>query len=163
MSVNRNRPHVFVLPEDDANLQLAIEFQAQVDLNRQRQMYVLDVADGWTRVLDLFKSVHIAEMDRHPARFMVLLLDFDGKANRLDKVKSVIPEHLTDRVFVLGAWSEPEGLRKEFGSYETVGKALAEDCREGTDATWGHQLLQHNANELGRLREHVRPILFPSA
>ncbi len=69
MSVNRERPHVFVLPEDDANLQLAIEFQAQVDLNRQRQMYVLAVADGWTRILDLFESVHIAEMDRHPCRF----------------------------------------------------------------------------------------------
>jgi hypothetical protein len=26
MSVNRNRPHVFVLPEDDANLQLATGF-----------------------------------------------------------------------------------------------------------------------------------------
>jgi hypothetical protein len=161
MSVNRNRAHVFVLPEDGDNRQLAIEFQAHLDLTRQRQMYVLDVADGWTRVLELFRSVHVTEMDRHPYRFMVLLFDFDGKANRLERAKSVIPEHLADRVFVLGAWNEPEDIKKEFGSYEVVGRALAEDCREGTDKSWGHQLLQHNATELDRLRQNVRPILFP--
>jgi len=162
MSVNRERPHVFVLPEDDANLQLAIEFQAQVDLNRQRQMYVLAVADGWTRILDLFESVHIAEMDRHPCRFMVLLIDCDGKANRLEKAKSVIPDHLIDRVFVLGALTDPEGLKADLGSYETIGKALAEDCRTGTDITWGRHLLKHNAGAVDRLREPVRPILFAS-
>ena len=72
-------------------------------------MYVLAVADGWTRILDLFESVHIAEMDRHPCRFMVLLIDCDGKANRLEKAKSVIPDHLIDRVFVLGALDRSGG------------------------------------------------------
>jgi hypothetical protein len=38
--------------------------------------------------------------------------------------------------------------------------ALAKDCREGTDTTWWHALLQHNASELDRLRACVRPILF---
>jgi hypothetical protein len=46
------------------------------------------------------------------------------------------------------------------GSLEAVGKALAKDCREDTDMTWGHNLLKHNTGELERLREHVRPILF---
>jgi len=46
------------------------------------------------------------------------------------------------------------------GSYETIGRALAEDCREGTDTTWEHGLLRHNSGEIGRLRERVRPILF---
>jgi hypothetical protein len=43
---------------------------------------------------------------------------------------------------------------------EEMGSALARDCRDETNATWSHELLQHNANELARLREHVRPILF---
>jgi hypothetical protein len=161
MSVNRERPHVFVLPEDEANLQLATEFLAHVDVNRQRQMYVLDVAKGWNRVLDLFESVHMSEMDRYPQRFMILLIDFDGKQDRLTDAQARIPGHLTDRVFVLGALTDPEALRRTLGSYEDIGSAMASDCREETDTTWGNPLLQHNTDELNRLREHVRPILFP--
>lgn len=37
---------------------------------------------------------------------------------------------------------------------------MAEDCREGTNTMWDHELLRHNAGELERLRKRVRPILF---
>lgn len=40
--VNKYLPHVFVLPEDDANVQLANEFHLQV--NQLRQMQVLEPA-----------------------------------------------------------------------------------------------------------------------
>ncbi len=45
MSVNKYLPHVFVLPEDDANRQLASGFHLQVPWDRQRQMQVL--SSGW--------------------------------------------------------------------------------------------------------------------
>jgi hypothetical protein len=64
-------------------------------------------------------------------------------------------------VFILGTLTEPEALKRDLGSYETIGLALAQDCRDETDTTWGHDLLRHNAGELERLRETVRPILFP--
>ena len=160
MGVNKNLPHVLVLPEDDANRQLANGFRLQVDWNRQRQMQVLPVAGGWNEVLNLFKAEHVMEMARCPDRYMVLLIDFDGHENRLKDAKAVIPEHLADRVFVLGALREPQDLRADHGSYETIGGAMAKDCREETDTTWGHHLLQHNASEIDRLRERVRPILF---
>jgi hypothetical protein len=80
--------------------------------------------------------------------------------DRLDEAKAAIPARLTDRVFVLGVLTKPEEIKASLGSYETIGMALAKDCREGTDTIWGHALLQHNAGELVRLREHVRPILF---
>ena len=158
--VNSYKPHVLVLPEDDANRELADGFHLEVDWFRQRQMQVLRVAHGWRRVLDLFKSVHVIEMDRNPKRFMVLLIDFDDQPERLDLVKADIPPALADRVFVLGAKSAPEDLKATLGSYETIGKALADDCRNDTYTTWADNLLQHNASELARLREHVRPILF---
>jgi hypothetical protein len=139
MSVNRDKPHVLVLPEDDANLRLANEFHLQIDWNRQRQMQVLPVAGGWTKVFNSFASDHMSEMDRYPLRYMVLLIDFDEKENRLEMAKSVIPGHLADRVFVLGAWNEPEDLRTDLGSYEEIGLGLAADCRQGTDTTWGAQ------------------------
>ncbi len=161
MSVNRYQPHVLVLPEDDANRQLANGFLLDQSLST-RKIQVLEEAGGWNEVLDRFKSDHVIELDRYPQRFMVLLIDFDGREDRLGTARAVIPDHLKDRVFVLGAWSEPEALRQDLGSYETIGLAMAKDCREETDATWGHHLLRHNAGELDRLRKHVLPILFQS-
>jgi hypothetical protein len=162
VSVNRELPHVFVLPEDDANLRLANEFHLNVDWNRQRQLQVLPVAGGWIELLDLFESVHVVEMHRWHHRFMVLLIDFDGRETRLQDAKARIPVHLTERTFILGALNEPEGLRRALGSYESIGSAMAQDCREGTAVTWDHPLLRHNASELGRLNDRVRRILFPA-
>ena len=99
-------------------------------------------------------------MARNVNRFMVLLIDFDGRQDRLDNVRAAIPSYLADRVFVLGAWSEPEELRRALGSYETIGLAMAKDCRDDTRVTWRHDLLVHNAAELDRLRERIRPIIF---
>lgn len=158
MSVNRFLPHVLVLPEDDANRQLAVGFQLNVTV--LRQMQVLEPAGGWTEVLRLFAEVHVKEMERNASRCMVLLIDFDGRSDRLEKAKTFVPDHLKDRVFVLGAFTEPEFLKAALGPYEEIGSSLASDCREETDTVWGHPLLQHNAQELARLRETVRQILF---
>jgi hypothetical protein len=158
MSVNRRRPHVLVLPEDDANRQLANGFL--LDL-ATRQMQILTEAGGWTRVLDCFESDHIVEMRRYGSRFMVLLIDFDDNLNRLQKVRDVIPQDLADRVFVLGALSEPEALRQaKLGSYETIGKTMMADCRSGSQAIWDHELLYHNKEELNRLSQAVCGFLF---
>jgi hypothetical protein len=163
MSVNKDLPHVLVLPEDDANSQMATGFQLQLDPARMRQMQVLPVAGGWIKALDHFNFDLIAGMDRYQDRFMVLLIDFDGREERLQDVMARIPEQLKEPVFVLGTLSEPEDLRRAgLGSYEKIGSALAQDCRDQTDTIWGHDLLRHNANELVRLNEHLRPILFAS-
>jgi hypothetical protein len=162
MSVNRYLPHVLVLPEDAANSQLVNGFLLDPDLST-RKIQVLEEAGGWNEALKSFASVHVVEMERYADRYMILLIDFDGKEERLGYAKATIPGHLTERVFILGAWSEPEALRKDLGDYETIGLAMAKDCREETDTIWGHPLLQHNASELDRLRDRVRPILFPPA
>jgi hypothetical protein len=161
LSPNKDREHVFVLPEDDANKELANGFRERVDWTRYRRMQVLPPAGGWTKVLERFKSDHVAGMERCPNRFMVLLIDFDGRRDRLEKAKAAIPANLADRVFVLGALSQPEALKAALGlTFENIGSAMADDCREETDTTWGHELLRHNANELERLRQRVRSILF---
>jgi hypothetical protein len=159
MSVNKYLPHVLVLPEDDANRQLANGFSLDLSL-ATRRMQILEEAGGWQEVLNRFKTDHLSEMDRYAGRFMVLLIDFDGREDRLHTVRAAIPDRLQDRVFVLGAWSQPEDLRPILGSYESIGLALARDCRDNTEVTWAHGLLSHNAGELERLRKQVRPILF---
>lgn len=159
--VNRFLPHVLVLPEDDANRQIANGFVLELDPFVLSRIQVLEEAGGWVEVLNRFVSDHIAGMDRFAGRHMVLLIDFDGSKQRVVTAKNRIPEHLIDRVFVLGALSEPEALRNAvLGPYETIGREMANDCRKGTDSIWAHELLRHNSGEIERLRRHVRPILF---
>jgi hypothetical protein len=157
MSVNKHRPHIFVLPEDDANRQLVngflLEFQT-------RQVQPLKEAGGWKKVLECFVSDQVRGMERYPNRLLVLVLDFDGKDDRLSMAMATIPEHLRDRVFILGAWTEAEDFEASLGSYETIGRAAARDCRHGTNMTWGHPLLCHNASQIARLRDLAQPILF---
>lgn len=145
--VNRNLPHVLVVPEDDANRQLVNGFL--LEFNVPRQIQRLEEAGGWKKALERFRSREVGETEKYPERLMVLLLDFDGRANRFGEAKAAIPRHLSDRVFVLGAWAEPEDLKADLGPFETIGRSLAKDCRHNTDTTWGHALLRHN-HERGR-------------
>lgn len=162
MSPNDFLPHVLVLPEDRANSELANGFLLDPSLAR-RSIQVLAEAGGWIKVLDCFESGHIARMHKYAQRHMVLLIDFDGHEDRLELAKSRVPGNLTERVFVLGSLTKPEDLRRELGlSPEKIGAELARDCRENTAGVWEHDLLKHNAPELDRMRERVRPILFPS-
>ena len=159
--MNKEQPHILVLPEDDANRQLANAFHLQIDWDRQRWMKVLPVAGGWREVLNLFASDHVPQMARWPSRFMILVIDLDDHPDRLTRVLEEIPNHLRNRVFVLGVLSEPERLKATLRqSLEEIGSELADDCRNSTDTTWGHDLLRHNAQELDRLREWLCPILF---
>src|SRR5437868_1924051 len=111
MSVNRERPYVFVLPEDDANHRLANGFLLDQSVNL-RAIQVLPNAGGWTGVRDKFERDHIAGMTRYPLRHMVLIVDFDRREDRSDELSEVIPDSLSERVFILGVLSEPEDLRK---------------------------------------------------
>jgi len=163
MSVNKYQPHVLVLPEDDANRQLANGFRLDQYLLNWR-IQVLEEAGGWIKVLERFKKDQVVGLNRYPERFLVLLMDFDGDLERLSQAKAEIPNDLTERVFILGALTKPEALKQAgLGSPEEIGLAMAKDCREGTDTIWGHELLRHNAAELERLLPRVRPILFPSS
>ena len=160
MTPNRFLPHVLILPEDDANRELVVGFLLDISLSRYTIDF-LEVAGGWVKVLDRFESYEVSGMRKYPKRFMILLLDFDNDAKRLGLAKGRIPQDLAERVFILGSLSDPESLRRAgLGKPEEIGLALAKDCREGKNVVWGHALLRHNAGEVERLREHVRPILF---
>ena len=160
MSVNAHRPHLYILPEDDANRKLAIGFLLYQFLSAQN-LRVLKPSGGWLKVLDQFKSRHIPEMAANPKRFMVLLIDFDNDPNRLSTAKKEIPANLADRVFILGVLSEPERLKSNLGqSYEEIGKKLAFECHENSSKVWAHPFLKHNQNEIARMQNTLAPMLF---
>ncbi|WP_299437885.1 hypothetical protein [uncultured Rhodospira sp.] len=150
MGVNRHRPHIHILPEDDANRQLANGFELNLDLS---QIQVLPVAGGWTHVRDEFLGVHAREMRRFPHRFFVLMIDSDKDEGRIASIRASIPEDVAGRVFILGVLSEPEDLKRQgLGSFEAIGRTLAEDFKQGVQGLWAHDLMKHNTAELSLLR-----------
>ena len=159
MSVNNYRPHLLVLPEDDANSQLANGFALEV--THDRKIQILPAAGGWLSACEKFASDHVKGLRNYPGRHLVLSLDFDGRSDRADRVAAHIPEDVRDRVFLLGVQSEPEKLAGQgLGSLDEIGRALGRECRDGARSLWAHELLCHNATELGRLDRAVRDLLF---
>jgi hypothetical protein len=159
MSVNKYKRHIFVLPEDDANRQMANGFVLEASVD-QRTIQVLPNSGGWSKAREDLGS-HFGDMKRYADRYMVLLVDFDRSESRLGEMKSRIPKELADRVFVIGVWSEPEELSGESGvSLEQIGLKLAEECRDGSRSLWSHRLLQHNAAEVDRMIGILKPFLF---
>ncbi|MEA5565944.1 hypothetical protein [Anabaena sp. UHCC 0399] len=161
MSINKYQPHIFVLPEDDANRQIANGFILDPNLNN-RAIQVLPPARGWQKVLEQFTVVHVPEMRKFSKRMIILLIDFDEQPQtRLSYIQNQIPEDLIDRVFVIGVLSEPENLRRDMRKdFEGIGEALALDCSENKNHLWEHNLLQHNRIELNRMISSVKPFLF---
>jgi len=161
MSTNKYKPHIFVLPEDDANRQIANGFVLDPNLN-SRAIQILLPVGGWNKVVDEFRHVHASEMHIYSDRMMVLLVDFDNdQQKRLTDIKKEIPPTLVDRVFILGVLSEPEKLRIEINmTLEGIGKALSKDCADKTQIVWSHDLLRHNETELLRMISSVKPFLF---
>jgi len=161
MSVNKYRSHVLVLPEDDANRQIANGFLLDPFING-RAVQMLSSAGGWTGVRDQFVKTHRAEMEKYANRHMVLLVDFDGSGDRKAQAAEGVPAGLESRVFIVGVWSKPEDLRGAgLGSFEDVGRELARECRDESRTVWGHSLLAHNAPELDRMSAILNPFLFP--
>lgn len=160
MSINKYKPHLLVLPEDDANRQIANGFIQNINVNQQ-VIQILSLGDGWKKAADEITDYYASGMRQFPERRIVLLIDFDQRENRFDYVKEKIPTDLQSRVFILSIQSDPEELkRKTKKSFETIGETLANNCAENVDDLWSHALLNHNQVELKRLRQDVRPFLF---
>ncbi len=159
MAPNRHQPHLMILPEDRANQEIATGFRLYNHVVDSK-VQVLPVAGGWINVRELFLSDHVVAMHQFPERFMVLLIDLDGHRDRRKDLGECIPLSLRERVFILATLTEPERLKADLGSYETIGLLMAKDCKDRTDAVWGHALLIDNAFELNRLRQTVNPFLF---
>ena len=158
MSVNKYIRHILVLPEDDANRQIANGFTRNLNSST---IQVVPIADGWEKAVDQLTNDYARGMRQFPQRMIVLLIDFDEDENRLSYVKSKIPDDLKERVFILGVKSEPESLRRDTKkTFEQIGEALAKDCSDNTNELWGHPLLEHNKTELERMILAVKPFLF---
>lgn len=157
MSVNKYKPHLYILPEDDANRQIATGFQRE-SAKCLAICQVLPIAKGWKKVVELFEEQHVPEMANNTFRNIVLLVDFDSDfENRISSINARIPDRLKSRVFVLGVYSEPEKLKANLGSpsFEKIGSTLAVECETKQHNWWKNALLVHNVPELVRIRDFL--------
>ena len=69
--MNRYKPHVLVVPEDDANRQLANGFLQNPALNL-RAIQVLPPAGGWVKVLNNLLNDYRAMLGEFPECHLVL-------------------------------------------------------------------------------------------
>lgn len=161
MSVNVYKPHVLVLPEDDANRQLVNGFLLDLAVLKQNAK-LLPPAGGWSSVFDKFTKNHLPDLNRYPEIRIVLMIDFDDRVEeRQARFIDIIPQDVRHRVFLLGTRSEPERLKAAVGtSLEAIGKRLAGECARREQVLWQHELLRHNQPEIDRLMAEVRPFLF---
>jgi len=160
MSVNKFKPHVWVIPEDDANRQIVGGFLLH-DTVDDRAVGVRAPAGGWPKVLEIFESEYLPLLRESSNAHVVMLIDFDLNENRREHFEIRIPEEVRSRVFVVGSKDEPEVLRRELGmAWEPIGAALAQECHEAVFKLWRHPHLIHNEADLQRMVQIIRPILF---
>jgi len=162
MSLNKYKPHIFVVPEDDANREMALGFVLQAKVNRS-VIQILRPCGGWNKVMEDFLNNHIPELQKYRERRLVLLMDFDDRDNRRNQVTAKIPNDLTERVFVLGVQSEPEHLKSKLGkTFEEIGELLAKQCSDNILTLWTDPLLKDNLPTVDQMASLVNPFLFAS-
>jgi len=159
MSINKHRPHVIVIPEDDANRQLALGF---ILFLSSKSIAVHHPTRGWKKALDALLRDHIEPLRSIRSRHVILLIDFDGDfKRRKEHFERQLPDEIRERIYLIGCLNEPENLKKDCNmTFEKIGTALAQSCLNGEDGLWSHAALAHNQAELDRLKKTVRPILF---
>jgi hypothetical protein len=156
MSANKYKPHLVVIPEDDANRQVITGFINHLAID-SRRIHVEPLAGGWKEALETFENDHVKPMGKFDQRHVLILIDMDDKQeDRLRKAKEYIPESLKDRVFVLGCLGEPEAIRNATGlTKEQLGESLAGDCINDNGGLWQNPILAHNQTELVRMKQAI--------
>ncbi len=164
--MNRHKPHLLILPEDEHDHRLANGFAGHMKIDRG-QIQILNFANGWRKAQTQITSPDSSEIKHlhsFPAAHLLVVLDFDEEADRLVQIQNNIPAMLQNRVYIIGIWDEPKTLRQQLKlkySFEEIGAALLEECLlPGNGAiTWEHSSLQHNQAELQRFKINVCPFL----
>jgi hypothetical protein len=159
--MNRYADHLYIIPEDDCDRQLADGFVLHDQVNSPR-IQVMPPAGGWGDVIKKFQTEYVKHLRQYPHGRVVMLIDFDGEySNRRAHFDNEIPADLKNRVFVVGARLTPEELKQALGkSFEEIGKSLADACFKGVDGDWGHDHLKHNDPDRNRLFLSVKSFLF---
>jgi hypothetical protein len=159
--MNKYVEHVYVIPEDDADRQIAVGFVNHRRV-RDTRIQVMPVAGGWRNVLKTFMDEYIRKLRDYPLAHVVMIIDFDGCFDqRREEFENSIPVDIKPRVFVVGPKHTPETIKGALNkSFEKIGESLADECDAGPAGLWGHVQLNHNDPDRRRLDQTVKPFFF---
>jgi hypothetical protein len=79
--MNRYKPHVYVIPEDDRDRQIADGFVLH-DQVKDTRIQVVPPAGGWAKVLETFRDEYVSKLHDYPAAHVVMLIDFDDDVQK---------------------------------------------------------------------------------
>lgn len=152
---NKFKPHLVVIPEDDANRQIINGFKKDYRI-KSRQINVETPAGGWLKALEYFNDCLEKSMRNYKDRHVLIVIDFDEDVDRINQAKLMIPADLKERVYILGYFSEPENIRSSTGfTKEELGDSMAKACFSGDETIWNNALLHHNKPELERMKLQI--------
>jgi hypothetical protein len=83
VSANKARPHVLVLPEDEADHQIAHGFVKRISPDRARQIQIMPFVGGWIKVLDRFRDEYASGMMKNTHRHTAIEADHHYLFGRL--------------------------------------------------------------------------------
>jgi len=160
MAVNKYKPHAFIIPEDDANRQIAVGFELDSRLPA-RALQIMKPAGGWAAVVETINSVYVPKMRSNPNTRVVGIVDCDNQEDRIAEQLTTFPEDVYDRAFLLGTLQTPEQTKALLGmSFEEIGESLARECFRDDFKIWSHGHFVHIQEEIKRTRDGLRPVLF---
>lgn len=155
MAVNRYRPHLVVVVEDDPYREM-VNGAKLCDRVHESVIDVRRPQGGWVKVFAALDDV-AKELCQYPEMRLLLLIDFDHEFSRRyqefdNKCRQI---GYQSRVFLLGAdHREAEDLKKTLNlNFEMIGKKLVEGCPGETIALWKNPHLRHNLTEIERMRQ----------
>ena len=159
MAINIYKPHIVILPEDRANRQIANGFLVAI---HSTQVKIENEIGGWLKVVDSFHTSYSNTMRLYANRYLIMIVDCDKTHDRISNIRANLPDDIIDRIFILGCISEPEKLKTaRLGSYESIGRRIADECRSKSDEIWQHDLLKNNFEEIVRLRKTMCYLCMP--
>jgi hypothetical protein len=160
VSVNKNKPHLIVIPEDKADQDIVNGFSIYLKTG-ERQLQVTKPAGGWVKGRNKLLELSNNRLQTNLFSHAVLIIDFDNYNDRGSEIMSQVPEGVRDRVFVIGVLSNPEDLKRSLNkNFEQIGSQIAEGCKDSSIDFWQHDLLVHNIEEIRRLSGAFRDIFF---
>lgn len=160
MAVNDYRPHLFVIPEDDADRQFADGFELDSRL-KPLAMQVMPVEGGWKKVIEKILADYVPKVRSNLHTHVLGIIDCDEHPDRIVEQLSQFPEDVRDRIFLLGTLDDPQAFKRAVKlPFEKIGISLADECFQQEFSLWRHEHLAHIHEEIARAAATLRPILF---
>jgi hypothetical protein len=159
-AVNKYKPHLYVIPEDDADRQIVNGFAFHHGIT-SGSLQVMPIAGGWAKVIETINDEYVPKLRNSTHAHVLGVIDCDEDTERIPSELAKFPDELRDRIFLLGPFDEPEAFKKALNKqFQVIGELLANECYSGEFEIWNHEHLAHIANEIQRANGRLNPVLF---